>query len=58
VFSMLAAWYERHTSVDTLIVGTVFGLFSSMVGILFGLSQKKTLTTTAVDAVKALTKQE
>lgn len=53
-FLMLAAWYERHTSVDTLIVGTIFGLFSTMVGVLFGISKKQRLT----DAVKALTSKD
>lgn len=42
-FLMLAAWYERKPSVDTLIVATVFGLFSTMIGVLFGVSQKKTI---------------
>lgn len=52
-FLMLAAWYERKTSVDTLIVGTIFGLFSTMVGMVFGISKKQKLT----DAVKTLTQK-
>lgn len=54
VFLMLAAWYERKTSVDTLIVTTVFGLFSTMTGVLFGISKKRTLT----DAVKSITNKD
>lgn len=49
-FLMLAAWYERHPSVDTAIVTTIFGAFATMVGVLFGISQKKALTR-GVDAI-------
>lgn len=49
-FLMLTAWYERRTSVDTAIVTTIFGAFVTMIGVLFGASQKKALTK-SVDAI-------
>lgn len=49
-FLMAAAWFERHVSVETSIVATIFGMFASMCGILFGLSKKKVL----VDSVNAI----
>lgn len=53
-FLMLAAWFERKPSVDTLIVTTVFGLFSAMIGVLFGISQKKHIE----KSIEALKKQD
>jgi len=48
-FLMLAAWYERHVTIDTAITATVFGCFTLMFGVLFGVSRKKEIANLAAN---------
>lgn len=40
-FLMLSSWFEHKVTMEMAIVATILGVFVTMVGALFGVSQKK-----------------
>lgn len=54
LFLMGAAWFEKRADINTLVVATILGSFSAMIGVLFAGSRKNELKKSIRENLKDL----